>query len=640
LRCTLFSAVLLLCCTCAAHSADTYNSANGQLTIPALMIGSASYSNVVVKVGSVLSDQQGAPNGSVDTYNPMNKQLAIPAVNVGDTTYTNVLITVGSLVSIGAANWIDTYNAASGQLRISSIQVGSTTYNNVVVTVGSILSAAGGMPNNTADQYTPANKELVISAVQLNSHVYTNVAITVGRVVSLGAASRFNDAPVQGLCYSTYPSATASASTTNLNGLFLYDAGDVVTFWVDGSGSGCAGTTTSTSTSVMLGYLAPTGSQTSVLAFAGGLEAAATLTALNVGSATLMNVSGLLLRSSDAANLSKFIKNEGGALPGSSNGSIDTFFNGVQADTLTASDSAVPAFVTPVAPNASTTTTVLGNTVAGNLLTTVGSLPDQPTSITVPAAGQLKFSVAASRYTCPICAAPATVYTSDSASFLYLDGQGHVTQINNPGTDVITTSNLADQTQSGTYTINENVLSKSMTGTSALNGYTYLFSYSLTEHYFDGTTSLGSSPSAFSIRYTSGPYNGGVFSTGYTVVDSIDLTPVTLSMLAGKTVTTPANGCPNNENVLTFVGTGAGPSSVTFSQSCGGLSVTLVPSVIPGLLEGTDTSGYIIYVGVFGSGLVVGAQFVLIQESAGSLGSNGNGNPYQWEFSGPILGVN
>jgi hypothetical protein len=392
---------------------------------------------------------------------------------------------------------------------------------------------------------------------------------------------------------------------------------------------------------VVLGYLTPTGSESAALGLAGGLEAAATLTALNVGSASLMNVSGLLLQSSDAANLSKFIKKEGYFLPASANSSVDNFFSGVQADTVMASDSAAPAFVTRVAPNASTTNSVLGNTVGGDLLTTFGGLPNQPTSITVPPGGRLRFSLATSRFTCPVCSVPATVYTGESASFVYLDAQGHVTQFNNPDTDVITTSNLADQTQSGTYTVNENVLSKSLTGTSAFNGASYSFSYSLAENYFDGTTSLGSSPAPFTITYTSGTENGAVFRTGFSAVDSVGLTPLALAMLAGKTIATPAIGCPNNENVLTFVGNGAGPSSVTYSQSCGDLlPVTLVPSAIPGVLEGTDSSGYIIYVGLFGSGLVVGAQFVLIQESAGSLGSNGNGNPYQWQISGPIISVN
>ncbi len=641
MRYSLFSAVLMLCCASAAHAADTYNPATKQLSIPALVIGNASYSNVVVNVGSVLSDQQGAPDGSADTDNPTNEELTIPAVNVGAKTYTNVLITVASLVSIGSANWIDSYDAANGQLRISSIQVGSATYNNVLITVGSILGATGGMPNNAGDQYSPANRELIISAVQLDSHIYTNVAITVDGIVSLGAASRFNDAPVQGLCYSTSPSASATASATNVYGEYLYDAGDVVAFWIDGSGGGCAGTSTNTSTSVVLGYLTPTGSQTSVLAFAGGLEAAATLTALNVGNASLMNVSGLQLLSSDAANLSKYIKEEGYALPASANGSVDTFFSAVQADTLVAADFAAPAFVTHVAPNASSTNSVLGNTVAGHLLATFAGLPNQPTSITVPAGGRLRFSLATSRFTCPVCTLPATVYTGDSASFVYLDGHGHVTQFNNPGTDVITTAILPIRRNPGLIQSMKTSFQSPLTGTSAFNGATYSFSYSLTENYFDGTTSLGSSPAPFTITYTSGTENGRVFRTGFSAVDSVDLTPVTLAMLAGKTIATPANGCPNNENVLTFVGTGAGPSSVTYSQSCGDLlPVTLVPSAIPGVLEGTDTSGYIIYLGVFGSGLAAGAQFVLIQESAGSLGSNGNGNPYQWKISGPIISVN
>jgi hypothetical protein len=312
----------------------------------------------------------------------------------------------------------------------------------------------------------------------------------------------------------------------------------------------------------------------------------------------------------------------------------------VKADTVLASGDAAPTFVTPVASNPSMNTSVLGNTVAGNLLSSFGSLPGQPTTISIPSSGQLKFTVATSRYTCPLCAALTTVYSSASASFLYFDGHGHVTQINNPGTDVITTANLADETQSGTYTINENILSKSLTGTSAFNGDTYSFTYAITANYADATTLLGSSPSPFTFTYTSGPNSGRVFRTGISVLDSIDLTPVTLSMLPGKTIATGATGCPNSENVLTFVGVGSGPSSVTMSQSCGGLPVTLTQSAIPGLPEGTDTSGYIDYVGLSGSGLVAGAQFIQIQESAGSLGANGNGNSFQWNIGSPIISVN
>jgi hypothetical protein len=601
-------------------------------------MGSSAFSNVVVTPASIVTVQGGAANGSADTYDPVLKHLTIPAVNVvGAASYTNVVITVKGPVSIGSANWVDTFDPATSQLRIPFIQVGGATYNNVLITVANFLGVAGGMPAAASDQYNPANGQLSIAAVQVSGAVYTNVLIKVGRIVSLGSVSRFDDAPVQGLCYSTSPSTSATDSATNINGQFLYDAGDFVLFWIDGTGGGCTGTSASAATSVFVGFLKPTGSQSSVLAFSGGLEAAATLTALNIGTSTLMNVGGLVLAGADVFNVSKFIRKEGAFLPASANGSVDTLYHGLQADTVLSAGSAAPKFVTPVAANTSTINSVLGNTVAGNLLSAFAGLPGQPTSITVPPGGELKFSLATSRYTCPVCAVPTTVYTDATASFLYLDGHGHVTQLNNPATAAITASNLADQTLSGTYSINANVLSKSLAGRSATSGDTFTFTSALTENYFDGTTSMSSSPSAFAITDTSGPNNGRVVKTGYSVVDSVVLTPVTLSAIAGKTATVPANGCPSGENVLTFVGVGPGPTSVTLTQSCGGAPITLVTGPISGLLEGTDTSGFIMYVGLYGSGVVLGAQFVLIQESPGS---SGNGNLNQWEISGPIISLN
>jgi hypothetical protein len=633
--------LLLFGYAAAAPGADIYDPATRQLNVRQLVIGNSTFSNVVLTPGQVLSLGGGAPDGRADTYNPALNQITIPAVSVGATTYTNVVATVANLQSIGSANWVDSYNSSSGQLRVAAAQVNGAGYNNVLVTVGTVIGVAGGMPSGSGDQYNPGSRQLAIPAVQVGKHIYTNALITLGSLVSLGAASRFNDAPVTGLCYGTSPSASSTDSATNVNGQFLYDTGDLVLFWVDGTGGGCTGTMSSAANSVPLGFSKPTGTQSSVLGLAGGREAAETLAALNVGSSALMDVSGLLLSSSDAASLAKFIKTEGAALPSSAGGSVDTFFSAVQADTVLASDSAAPAFAMPVPANASITTSVLADNVVADLLATFAALPGQPTSITVPTNGELKFTLATSRYTCPICAAASTVYTSATASFIYLDGQGHAIQIGNPGTDAITTSNLADKTLSGTYTISGNVVSKSLTGIAAPNGDTFSFTYGISEDYSDGKTSLGISSAPFVIRYTSGSFSGGVFSTGDTAVESIELTPMTLADLAGKTVTTPANGCPNNENVLTYVGVGAGPSSVTLTQSCGGaLPVTLTSSAIPGLIAGTDTSGYIVYLGLLGSGLVAGAQFILIQESAGTLGSNGNGSPFQWDIGAPISSVN
>ena len=83
---------------------------------------------------------------AVDTYNPANGQLTIPTVQVGTTTFTNVVITVGSIVSVGngsASGQVDIYDSKTNQLTIPSVLVGATTYNNVVITVGSVVSVGG-----------------------------------------------------------------------------------------------------------------------------------------------------------------------------------------------------------------------------------------------------------------------------------------------------------------------------------------------------------------------------------------------------------------------------------------------------------------------------------------------------------------
>jgi hypothetical protein len=628
--------LLFLPCAFAVYGADSYNGT--YLTIPSVVIGSATYSDVVVTPGRVLNVGGGAPNGSVDTYNPANSQLTIPSVVYGANTYHNVLITVGGLISIGSASWVDTYDSSSRQLRISSVQVGSTVYNNAVITPATIINVGGGMPAEVQDEYNSANRQLTIAAVQDGTQIFTNVTITVGEVISLGAASRFDDAPVEGLCYSTSPSATASASPTNVNGQFLYDSGDIVSFWIDGTGGGCTGTAASSSGSVSLGQLAPTGSQSFVLAIPAGFEAGATLTALNIGNANLMDVGGLRLLSTDAASLDQFISSQGATLPAGTSGSVDTFFRGVQADTVLASDSAAPPFVSPVAANASTEVSNLENKVMSDLLATAGNLPGQPTSISVPPSGELKLTMAGSEYTCPICAAPATTYSSGSASFVYLDGHGGLVQFVSPGDAAITASNLADLTTTGTYSIDANVLSKSGTGTDVTNAYTYSFSQDVTENYLDALTLIATA--SFSKTFTSGPYQGGEFARGSLAFNSYLLGSLTLPVLAGHTITLPGCG-PTTPNVLTFVGVGAGPASVTETQSqtCGSvLPLTYTSTEIPGVLKATDTSGFIGYFGLYGAGLVPGANFVIIQEAPG-VGSSKNGSVQQWAVVGPILSV-
>jgi uncharacterized repeat protein (TIGR03803 family) len=183
--CLIMTALLFLAGPFRGYGEDTYNGT--ELTISSVVIGTATYSNMVVKPASILSVSEGTANGSVDTYNPVNNLLTIPAVFYGGTTYTNVVITVGSLVSVGGVTGVDTYN--SPELYIPSVQVlGGPVYRDVVITVGKINSKGGGMPTSVRDVYDPTTNQLTIAAIQLDSTVYTNAIITVGTKVSVGSS--------------------------------------------------------------------------------------------------------------------------------------------------------------------------------------------------------------------------------------------------------------------------------------------------------------------------------------------------------------------------------------------------------------------------------------------------------------------
>lgn len=157
----------------------------GELTVPSLAIGTASYSDVIVTVANLVSGPSGtSPNGSTASYNPANRLMTIPDGFDGSAQYYNVVLKVGNLVSIGGVTGADTYDGV--HLTIPSVQVvGGSVYTNVVITVTRIVSAAGGMPAAAEDQYTGASKELFIPAVTYHGHVYTNVTVAVGAIVSV-----------------------------------------------------------------------------------------------------------------------------------------------------------------------------------------------------------------------------------------------------------------------------------------------------------------------------------------------------------------------------------------------------------------------------------------------------------------------
>jgi hypothetical protein len=168
-----------------AHGADTYTPSSNRLFIPSVVIGNASYSDVVLTVGGVVSGPTGAPAESgQDHYDPATRYLTVPSVVVGSTPYYNVVATVSGLVSIGGVTWADSYDGVD--LTIPYVQAGNSTYRNVVITVGSVVHVGSGMPEIPVDSYDSATNVLTIPAVMVGTRVYTNVAITVGKVVSAG----------------------------------------------------------------------------------------------------------------------------------------------------------------------------------------------------------------------------------------------------------------------------------------------------------------------------------------------------------------------------------------------------------------------------------------------------------------------
>ena len=166
----------------AAQAADSYDGAT--LTIPTLVIGGGTYSNVLVTPKLILTVAGGTSGGGPDTYDPGTNRLTIPSVVYKGTTYTNVTISVGTLVSIGSVTGVDTL--VGNQLHVPSVQVlGGGIYGAAVITYGAILSKGGGMPASVRDIYDPVTRQVTVSAVQAGGKVYTNAIVTLGTLLSV-----------------------------------------------------------------------------------------------------------------------------------------------------------------------------------------------------------------------------------------------------------------------------------------------------------------------------------------------------------------------------------------------------------------------------------------------------------------------
>jgi uncharacterized repeat protein (TIGR03803 family) len=185
----LITALLLAICAAGAHATDSYDPATKLLIMPSVVVGNATFSEVTVIAGAMVSGPAGtAPNQHSDSYDPATGRLSLAAVTVDTKTFHNTVITVGHVESMGTVTGADTYDGA--ELIVPSVQVqGGPVYHNVALTLGGITSVAGGLPRNVQDIYDPSRHQLTIAAVQFGTRVYTNAVVAMGEVVSVGGGA-------------------------------------------------------------------------------------------------------------------------------------------------------------------------------------------------------------------------------------------------------------------------------------------------------------------------------------------------------------------------------------------------------------------------------------------------------------------
>ena len=192
---SLSAALLLLAGTTQGIAADTFNLSTRQLSIPAIVIGTATYSNMVVtvKLPQVSGPTKTAATFLQDYYDPTTNQLLVSSVYLNGAPYHNVLVNLdpAGTFSFGGVTGADTYDGAN--LTIPAVQVlGGPVYANVIVsiTAADIVSVSGNMPRVAQNQYDPVKGQLTIPVVEAAGRFYTNVVagVTLKQVRSAGPA--------------------------------------------------------------------------------------------------------------------------------------------------------------------------------------------------------------------------------------------------------------------------------------------------------------------------------------------------------------------------------------------------------------------------------------------------------------------
>lgn len=464
----------------------------------------------------------------------------------------------------------------------------------------------------------------------------------------------FNDALVKGVCYLAQPSGLHGATDASGNASYL--AGDSLTWWVMVDGSACSATpaTTSSTTGIALGSTIPVASttgvanQTFVLSLASGSQVAEALQALNHGTTSAMDVSGITLPNTGGvvANINGYIASTGASQ--ATPALVGTLFQSAQNGARVGGAALVPALpITNVASFQGDVISALANTATTGFGTA-------PTTVTIPP-NRINFSVNSGSYIRTQAngtVLPAVQFAD--AHFIYFDGSnpsagaGEIVRpmqlsgtpniSNYNGTNgVLETAEVLDHT----YSVTANVVTKTFTMKTYLNAANGTATDVTTVQFDDGHTSVHTGTNTKA-------YSGGAVDNVTYVGTSTHLTPVTTAMLANKTVTTSGGGCNGKGSKSVFNSTGTGSTTTDLDPTCNnGVAqvVTYAPSVkVPGVLiltypvtPNTSNDGKILYVGLDGPGIQPGSSIVYIVENDGS-GVSG-GTVHQQYGRGAIVSV-
>ena len=168
----LLASVILFFVMAQACAVDTYNPANGQLTIPTVVVGDIAYSDVIVNVVNVLSVGSAPANGVIDFYNSSSGLLTIPSVQVENVNYYNAVVSVGGVVSVGSSSQptskLNLNQVRSWAYVIATGDINQKANINAIANTPIDLIIANGMINSipfNRKQLDPSGTKLIFAYV-------------------------------------------------------------------------------------------------------------------------------------------------------------------------------------------------------------------------------------------------------------------------------------------------------------------------------------------------------------------------------------------------------------------------------------------------------------------------------------------